>query len=92
MCVSWACAIFVMPVDLRARRSTIGCHWSLEQEAWQAFDNAGAELAALFQPLGQAHADHHADAIVEAYAPDAALALSQCSAGVRTTSMPHHAC
>ena len=37
---------------------------------------SGAELAALFQLLGQAHADHHADAIVKAYAPDAALALT----------------
>jgi hypothetical protein len=32
-----------------------------------------AELAALFQPLGQAPADHHANARVEAYAPDAVL-------------------
>lgn len=32
-----------------------------------------AELEALFQQLGQAHADHNADAIVEAYAPDAVI-------------------
>jgi len=41
----------------------------------------GAELAALFQPLGQAPVDHQADAIVEAYAPDAALALTSAALG-----------
>jgi uncharacterized protein YndB with AHSA1/START domain len=41
----------------------------------------GAELAALCQALGQAHADHHAGAIVEAYAPDAALALTGAALG-----------
>ena len=70
-----------MPVDLRSRRSTIGCHWSLEKEAWQTFDNARAELEALFQQLGQAHVDHNADAIVETYAPDAALALAGAALG-----------
>ena len=29
-----------------------------------------AEIEALFQTLARAHADHDADAIVEAYAPD----------------------
>ena len=38
--VSWEGEIFVMPVDLRSRRSTIGCLWLLEQEAWHAYDNA----------------------------------------------------
>ena len=32
-----------------------------------------AELEALCQQLVQAHADHHADASVEAYAPDAVI-------------------
>ena len=32
-----------------------------------------AEIEALFQKLSSAHADHDADAIVEAYAPDAAI-------------------
>jgi ketosteroid isomerase-like protein len=32
-----------------------------------------AEIEALFQQLAQAHADHDADAIVEAYAPDAVI-------------------
>ena len=32
-----------------------------------------AEIEALFQQLGRAHADHDADAIVEAYAPDAVI-------------------
>jgi hypothetical protein len=31
---------FAMPVDLRSRRSTIGCHWSFEKEDWNEFDNA----------------------------------------------------
>jgi ketosteroid isomerase-like protein len=31
------------------------------------------EIEALFQQLGQSHADHHADAIVEAFAPDAVI-------------------
>src|SRR5215468_3682904 len=34
MCVAWTWAIFVMPVDFRSRRSTMGCRWSLELEAW----------------------------------------------------------
>src|SRR5262245_29368418 len=32
-----------------------------------------AEIEALFQQLAQAHVDHDADAIVEAYAPDAVI-------------------
>ena len=32
-----------------------------------------AEIEALFQRLARAHADHDADAIVEAYAPDAVI-------------------
>jgi uncharacterized protein (TIGR02246 family) len=32
-----------------------------------------AEIEALFQQLAKAHADHDADAIVEAYAPDAVI-------------------
>jgi uncharacterized protein (TIGR02246 family) len=32
-----------------------------------------AEIEALFQKLARAHADHDADAIVEAYAPDAVI-------------------
>jgi ketosteroid isomerase-like protein len=32
-----------------------------------------AEIEALFQTLARAHADHDADAIVEAYAPDAVI-------------------
>ena len=32
-----------------------------------------AEIEALFQRLAKAHADHDADAIVEAYAPDAVI-------------------
>ena len=32
-----------------------------------------AEIEALFQQLGRAHADRDADAIVEAYAPDAVI-------------------
>ena len=38
--VLWECDIFVMPVDLCSHRSTIGCHWSLEKDAWHAFDHA----------------------------------------------------
>ncbi|SFB65327.1 hypothetical protein SAMN04244571_04809 [Azotobacter beijerinckii] len=30
-----------------------------------------AEIEVLFQKLARAHADHNADAIVDAYAPDA---------------------
>jgi hypothetical protein len=41
----------------------------------------GSELAALVQPLGQAPVDHYADAIVEAYALDAALALTSAALG-----------
>ena len=32
-----------------------------------------AEIEALFQKLAKAHADHDADAIVEAYAPDTVI-------------------
>ena len=32
-----------------------------------------AEIEALFQQLTKAHADHDADAIVEAYAPEAVI-------------------
>src|SRR5262245_20842202 len=61
-----------MPVDLRPRHPTSGRRHSERRNAMRSTSDR-AEIEALFQRLARAHADHDADAIVEAYAPDAVV-------------------
>jgi ketosteroid isomerase-like protein len=62
-----------MPVDLLSRHSTIECHYQLERSNAMSSTADRAEIEALFQQFVRAHADRDADAIVDAYAPDAVI-------------------
>src|SRR5712692_6426862 len=85
ICVAWTWAIFVMPVDLRARRSTIGCRWSLEQEAWQAFDNAWGRACSALPTTGTSACRPPSGRHRRGLCAGRGACSHQCSAGVRTT-------